>query len=528
MKKSRDKKSVTCPQCKVVHEIPVEGVDGLSTSFTINNLLELLRIHECSEEAPTESIKCTSGLDDDPQGNPAVARCLTCSDYLCKSCYQVHQKQRLSKNHVIKTLEEIKQSDKTTGARSLHTRQHCPEHEEEVLKLYCKTCKKVICRDCALVTHKEHSYAFIRQVRTDMQKRLVEQISKVHVKEIEFQSYQRYVENLLKISNEAAKSSEMKVNEAMNNLIEAIEVRRAQLLKEIEIVHKSELMSIAAESKSLELSLLRLSDSIRFTQQLIDKGDDVEVTAVGDQTEETLVNLTKLEWDMKKLKPSLLLPEFESLNEHITKFGRILHTVRSSDIIISNVPTKIIPVVGEKCHFEVHLSKDITKRGYIAKLEVTISRLACDATQVDSAASCHFVGDKIPVEVKSNGFNSWNVSFTPTRTGDHQFALQIDGILLASQVFNIVEAHEPDTRLVLEQWEVHSFCLPDLWAHSHRPVCKDDISFSSRKSSHSRKKNECTQFVPGDEYSVVSSFRHMRIGERFLKPQKEKGTLKRK
>ena len=106
----------------------------------------------------------------------------------------------------------MKQSDKTTGARSLHKRQHCPEHEDELLKLYCKTCKKVICRDCVLVTHKEHEYAFVREVRMEIQKRLEEQISKVHAKEIEFQNHQKYVENLLNISGETAKSSKIMVN----------------------------------------------------------------------------------------------------------------------------------------------------------------------------------------------------------------------------------------------------------------------------------------------------------------------------
>ena len=160
LKKSREKRNITCPQCKVEHILPPQGIEGFTTFFKINNLLELLKIHESSEEKP----KCTSGLDEDI----AVARCLTCSDYLCKGCLKIHRKQRLTRNHVVKTLEEIKQSDKKTGVQSLHKRQHCQEHEDELLKLYCKTCKKVICRDCALVTHREHSYAFVREVRANL------------------------------------------------------------------------------------------------------------------------------------------------------------------------------------------------------------------------------------------------------------------------------------------------------------------------------------------------------------------------
>ncbi|MCG8623704.1 MAG: hypothetical protein MJE68_17135, partial [Proteobacteria bacterium] len=31
LKKSREEKKITCPQCKVVHELPPEGIDGFTT-----------------------------------------------------------------------------------------------------------------------------------------------------------------------------------------------------------------------------------------------------------------------------------------------------------------------------------------------------------------------------------------------------------------------------------------------------------------------------------------------------------------
>ena len=37
------------------------------------------------------------------------------------------------------------------------------------LKLYCRTCQ-VICRDCAIVTHKQHDYTFIKDVREELTK----------------------------------------------------------------------------------------------------------------------------------------------------------------------------------------------------------------------------------------------------------------------------------------------------------------------------------------------------------------------
>ena len=35
------------------------------------------------------------------------------------------------------------------------------KHPEELLKLYCQNCEVLVCRDCVLVTHKNHNYSFV-------------------------------------------------------------------------------------------------------------------------------------------------------------------------------------------------------------------------------------------------------------------------------------------------------------------------------------------------------------------------------
>ena len=47
---------------------------------------------------------CESGLDK----NPALGQCLTCSEYLCKDCFAIHQQLKLTKDHSLITLEKIK------------------------------------------------------------------------------------------------------------------------------------------------------------------------------------------------------------------------------------------------------------------------------------------------------------------------------------------------------------------------------------------------------------------------------------
>ena len=418
-KKSYEQKSITCPQCKVVHELPPEGIDGFTTFFTINNLLELLRIHEnASAETPVESIKCSSGLDE----NPAVARCLTCSMYLCESCHTIHRKWKTGKKkHDMKTLDEIKQSDKKTGVKSFHKMLHCAceDHEDEVLKFYCKTCKKVMCVICAMVTHKNHDFTEIRKMRSELEKQLEKQIAEVQAMERKFQNHQKYTENLLRICNEAAKSSEKEINKAFDEVIAAFEARRTQLLTDVHKIHESEVKKITIESEKLACSLSRLSGSIQFTKQLLDNGDDVEVAAVSDQTIQTLSSLTEMTWDIRVLRPSLLRPKFESIKDAINAFGKVVSTIVPSDIIFVNMPAEVSQYQESSC--EVRLSEEISGRGYEAAFEATVSH--SDTSVVKST-------------VKKKEFNSWTISFSPDKTGEHNVKVQI-GSTSVSQTFTV-------------------------------------------------------------------------------------------
>ena len=37
-----------------------------------------------------------------------------------------------------------------------HQSVYCTHHEDEKLKFYCRDCETLICRDCIVITHKDH------------------------------------------------------------------------------------------------------------------------------------------------------------------------------------------------------------------------------------------------------------------------------------------------------------------------------------------------------------------------------------
>ena len=130
---------VACPTCRTKHSLPSNGVDGFSTNFMVANLVELLSFHGdgYSSKSSRYVHKCENGLDD----NPAVSKCLDCDCYLCKNCTDTHKKQKMSRNHKVVLIAEIKSGE----VKQLSQKRYCSEHDGEELKLYCRTCEKAIC-----------------------------------------------------------------------------------------------------------------------------------------------------------------------------------------------------------------------------------------------------------------------------------------------------------------------------------------------------------------------------------------------
>ncbi len=97
-------KPISCPECRLEFVISQETIADLKTAFNINRLIDIHR-------------------------------------------YQL----RCYKTVAVKA--DLGDSSKSEAASK------CPEHDD-LLLLYCYSCKSFICRDCALTNHKEHKYEY--------------------------------------------------------------------------------------------------------------------------------------------------------------------------------------------------------------------------------------------------------------------------------------------------------------------------------------------------------------------------------
>ena len=264
--------SLVCPQCREEHQLPVGGGDKLLTSFTFANLVKVLEINKADGKALT----CENGLDT----NPAFARCLDCQAYLCHSCSQLHRQMLATKIHSVISLDEIK----TKGEKCFQAPRHCPLHDKEVLKLYCRTCSKAICGDCTYVDHRSHKYVFIKDVLEELKGTLHSKLESMKELSVEAKikkegAHQVVIEHEAKVA-----SIRTTIDQQFRELAEHVKRCHATVLQELDQQSQTRKKIHSTNVEEAELAHARLTSIIAFIERLLQSNDSCEITTMANCT----------------------------------------------------------------------------------------------------------------------------------------------------------------------------------------------------------------------------------------------------
>jgi hypothetical protein len=94
---------------------------------------------------PQTQPKCNFGFCTEGEEKDAAHPCDECDSFLCDSCESVHTKARGTRNHAMQTVAEFASSGGGVVQDGGAAGRMCPTHPDEPLKVFCNTCKKLIC-----------------------------------------------------------------------------------------------------------------------------------------------------------------------------------------------------------------------------------------------------------------------------------------------------------------------------------------------------------------------------------------------
>ncbi|CAH1789134.1 unnamed protein product [Owenia fusiformis] len=154
--KKTDKPKCPCPVCNELFEVPQHGAKGLKGNYILNGMLEILQRKLRKESPLVETINCDICIKED-ETLKAEFRCIDCAQNICKHCKRAHNSIKAVKSHKVIPITGDENVDSKMILDSMSQRsKFCPDHPEEQLKFYCKSCMVVLCMHCCVTTHSGH------------------------------------------------------------------------------------------------------------------------------------------------------------------------------------------------------------------------------------------------------------------------------------------------------------------------------------------------------------------------------------
>ncbi|XP_030847175.1 E3 ubiquitin-protein ligase TRIM56-like [Strongylocentrotus purpuratus] len=147
---------IPCPVCRSVAHVSNNNVSYFPTNQIAKSLVEDIKERsdkKRSTDSTSSGQRCTVCDDDDDQGL-ATFYCQHCSEFLCDSCLEQHNRFRKNVFHKLVSARDI-------ASGEIRIQLACPEHPRELQQFACITCLVRTCCRCLEVGHQHDGHEIV-------------------------------------------------------------------------------------------------------------------------------------------------------------------------------------------------------------------------------------------------------------------------------------------------------------------------------------------------------------------------------
>ena len=404
--------SICCPYCKVQYSESI--IRDAPPNRSAACLVQIL-----NKKPPTcqvcEDTDCVS-----------VALCYDCPCFLCEECAKSHARQK--RDHKIKRLSEI--NDLQFCPSVLPIFKICPDHSTKPMKFYCQDDKSSICEECINEKHKGHVYTPIVGVIDSKKRNYQEALDNCRGK---VDDLQQAVNRMKRLKVHMAQRKDENI-QALDNFFHKItkdilDARKNEMKHNVVGHHASREKILQSQEDSLE-SLLSQFKAIctfaenmlqyRAAQDVIDFEHKITKQSRHLNNENRIAVLTPKAEEQKLIKflnEGNLLEPFSHLVQSFSHIGSCVNLERTK--MIGPKTTKVL--VGEKVLFSV-----IVYPLYDHYM-LDLRSLTVQVHYFNSANHEVSTEDVTIKRVVNCDDDRYEMSYTPTKSGDHMVSVLIEG-----------------------------------------------------------------------------------------------------
>ena len=424
--------SLTCPICEYQVTLPDNGVAGLPADYQKEHLLKQ---KESLEKA--KNPKCENCRN---EPSPASKYCAQCKKYMCDKCRRLHETWEAFRDHR-SDLFDINEVKARAPEIVISERQPltCEKHPTMDLRLYCKTCPKLICADCTVKCHRfqdGHEYDLVDDVFED------------HKNELE-SSLEPLGENLGKVDqalndfgtldtaiDTQRDKIEASIREEIQELKKLLDQRQAELLGSLNRQAQGKHQLIARQIKEAKIMQAKMSSCLQYAKS----GLSLRSSTKSDVLRIKAPVLKRIEEITAEFDPNTLQPRTEADVELVTdaearktcqEFGKVVYD----------------PISAEKSYC-TGIGVDFAMKGVPTKVEVHPKTKRNEISEGDFQLKTKLVHIKTGATFKcdtthTNGRHT--ISYQPVNRGRHSLHIGLNGSHIQGSPFPVAVILSPES-----------------------------------------------------------------------------------
>ena len=411
-------RSLTCPTCRHVVPLSERGVAGLQSDFHIDHLFEIRNaLNKSAESAKTYCGNC--------EKETSTGYCQECQDFLCDKCQVNHKWLKLTRDHQIIGFQEFQKNvlKIIQAKKKIRT---CGKHSGTELKIYCDTCKELICYYCTIRLHKGHNCDPVADVFSKHKKELESNLRPLKQKLNKVQQALMVFDNLVKEIHNHRATLEADIHKEIDDQHRLLDQRRTELIGELKMLTEHKLKVLATQRENIEMTRVKLISCLEYTEGAIKTGTQCQILEMKVPALKRIKHIQSTDFVLDSLYPKINFTTVVKKDKDILKEkGKSFLKLIEVDVCNGSVDSGIEKVtVNEKAKFE--LSVDTYQSLVDAKVTFLHSHtmLECQVIKRD---------------------NKCQITYKPNYKGRYEINLTISGKHIKGSPFTVVAMPQPQT-----------------------------------------------------------------------------------
>ena len=412
---------LVCPNCRGTTQIPPNAISSLQGAFHIHHLFEIQDALK-KIKAPQRPIceKCKK--------RNATSYCRDCGQFICEFCTEVHESWDEFSSHEVISLGKL-EGDVTNLVPPTKMTMYCSKHKGKELELYCETCGELICHNCTIRLHEGHQYDLVSDT---FEKHKSELVSHLQPVKQHLDTVNQAIEGLdvrCHLITDQRTATEANIHKTIRQLHEALEVRKTELISQLDRITQQKLKHLAAQRDQFELVQTQLSSCLDFVSESLRTGSEGEILAMKKPVVKQIKEVTA------EFRPDTLVPR-EQADIWFTSSAEVSAACQQFGKVYAS------PIFPEKCHaigngLEVAtVGEETTATLHVVDQEgrecdKPIPHVSCELISCSDATT-------VKGSVKRTDKNKYEIRYKPTTRGRHQLHVRVEGEHIKESPFTVV------------------------------------------------------------------------------------------